>query len=51
MQPTRMVWTTLVGGHLGIISVKLGPRPMSGFRGEDVYVKKGMKHTIVNKFL
>jgi len=40
MQPTR---TILVGDHPGIIPVKFGPNPMSGFRGEDVWVKK-FKH-------
>jgi len=29
-------WTTLVGDHPGIIPVKFGQNPMSGFRGEDV---------------
>ena len=36
MQPIVTVWTTLVGDHLGIISVKFGQNPMRGFRGEDV---------------
>jgi len=40
MQPTGTVWTTLVGDHQGIIPVKFGQNPMSGFRGEDVEVKK-----------
>jgi len=40
MQPTRTIWTTLVGDHPGIIPVKFGQDPMSGFRGEDVKVKK-----------
>jgi len=36
MQPTAgMVLTILVEEHLGIISVKFGQNPMSGFRGED----------------
>ena len=35
MQPTGTVWTTLVEEHLGIISVKFGQNPMSGFRGEE----------------
>ena len=39
MQPTETVWTTLVGDYPGIIPVKLGKNPMSGFRGEDVKVK------------
>ena len=36
MQPTGTVWTTLIGDHPGIIPVKFGQNPMSGFRGEDV---------------
>jgi len=36
MQPIRTIWTTLVGDHPGIIPVKFGQKPMSGFRGEDV---------------
>ena len=36
MQPSGTVWTTLVEEHLGIIPVKLGQNPISGFRGEDV---------------
>ena len=36
MQPIRTIWTTLVGDHPGIILVKFGQNPMSGFRGEDV---------------
>jgi len=40
MQPTGTIWTTLVGDHPGIIPVKLSQNPMSGFRGEDVQVKK-----------
>ena len=36
MQSTIMFWTTLVGDHTGIIPVKFGQIPMSGFRGEDV---------------
>ena len=39
MQPSGTVWTTLVGDHPGLISVKIGQNQMSGFR-EDVYVKK-----------
>ena len=38
MQPTGTVWTTLIGDHPGIIPVKFGQNPISGFR-EDV-VKK-----------
>jgi len=34
MHPTWTVWTTLVEDHPGIISVKFGQNPMSGFRGE-----------------
>jgi len=30
----------LIGDHPGIIPVKFGPNPMSGFRGEDVLVNK-----------
>jgi len=30
----------LVGDHPGIIPVKFGQNPMSGFRGEDVKVNK-----------
>jgi len=40
MQPIRNIWTSLVGDHPGIIPVKFGQNPMSGFRGEDVYVNK-----------
>jgi len=29
----------LVGDHTGILPVKFGKNPMSGFRGEDVKVK------------
>ena len=36
MQPIRTICTTLVGDHPGIIPVKFGQNPMSGFRGEDV---------------
>jgi len=36
MQPTGTVWTTLVEKHLGIIPVKFGQNPISGFRGENV---------------
>ena len=36
MQPTVTIWTTLVGDHPGIISVKFGQNPSSGVRGEDV---------------
>jgi len=35
MQPTGTVWTTLIGDHPGIIPVKFGQNPISGFR-EDV---------------
>jgi len=35
MQPTRTVWTTLIGDHPGIIPVKFGQIPISGSR-EDV---------------
>ena len=40
MQPTGTVWSTLIGDHPGIIPVKFGQYPISGFRGEDVKVKK-----------
>jgi len=36
MQPIRTISTTLVGDHPGIIPVKFGQNPMSGFRGENV---------------
>jgi len=36
LQPTETVWTTLIGDHRGIIPVKFGENPMSGFREEDV---------------
>jgi len=36
MQTTETVWTTLVEDHLGVIPVKFGQNPMSGFRGEVV---------------
>ena len=36
MQPIRTIGTTLVGDHPGIIPVKFGQNPMSGFRGEGV---------------
>jgi len=36
MQPTGTLGTNLVGDHTGIIPVKFGQNPMSGFRGEDV---------------
>jgi len=36
MEPTGTIGTTLVGDHPGIISVRFGQNPMSGFRGEDV---------------
>ena len=35
MQPTGMVWTTLIGDHTGIIPVKFGQIPISGSK-EDV---------------
>jgi len=37
MQPTGMVWTTLIGGHPGIIPVKFGQIPISGSREEVVW--------------
>jgi len=40
MQPTRTVWTLLVEDHPGIIPVKFGQNPMSGFREEVVWMKK-----------
>jgi len=36
MQPSRTIWTTLVGDHPGLIPLKFGQNPVSGFRGEDV---------------
>jgi len=33
------VWTTIVKEHLEIIPVKFGKNPMSGFRGEVVWMK------------
>jgi len=36
MQPTGTVWTTLIGDHSGIIPVKFGQNPSSGFRGDVV---------------
>jgi len=36
MQPTKMVWTTLIGDHPGIIPLKFGQNPISGFRGDVV---------------
>ena len=41
-QPTGKVWTTLVEEHLGIIPVKFCQNPISGFRGEVVWMKKLM---------
>jgi len=35
MQPNGTVWTTLIGDHPGIIHVKYGQIPISGWR-EDV---------------
>jgi len=34
MQPTGTIWNTLIGDHPGIIPVKFGQNPMSGFRGD-----------------
>ena len=34
MQPTGTVWTTLIEDHPGIIPVKFGQNPLSGFRGD-----------------
>ena len=36
MQPTETVWTTLAKDQPGIIPVKFGQNPMSGFREEVV---------------
>jgi len=36
MQPIRTIWINLVGDHPGIIPVKFGQNPMSGFREEVV---------------
>ena len=35
MQPSETVWTTLIEEHLGIIPVKFGQNPMSGFWEDD----------------
>jgi len=35
MQPTGLVWTTVIGDHIGIIPIKIGQIPISGSR-EDV---------------
>jgi len=40
MQLTETIWTTLVGDHPGIIPVKFGQNPMSGFREEVVWLIK-----------
>ena len=47
MQPTGTVWTTLVEEHPGIIPVKFGQNPMSGFWGEVVWMKK-FTHTLTD---
>jgi len=36
MQPTETIRTTLVGDHPGMIPVKFGQNPKSGFREENV---------------
>ena len=36
MQATGTVWTTLAEKHLGIIPVRIGQNPMSGFKREDI---------------
>jgi len=50
MQRTGTVWTTLGKEHLGIIAVKFGQNPMSGFRGDVVWMKKNYActHTLTN---
>jgi len=47
MQPTGTVWTTLAEDHPGIIPVKFGQNPMSGFREEVVWMKK-FTHTLMD---
>jgi len=37
MQPTEMVWTTLIGDHPGIIPVKFGQIPISGSREDFIW--------------
>jgi len=37
MQPTGMVWTTLIGDHPGIIPVKFGQIPISNSREDEVW--------------
>jgi len=44
MQPTETFWTTLVGDHPGIISVKFGQNPMSGVSEEVVKKVNARKH-------
>ena len=36
LKPTGKIWTTLIGDHPGIIPVKFGQNPISGFRGDVV---------------
>ena len=45
MQPTGTVWTNLIEEHLGIIPMKFGQNPMSGFREEVFWIKKNYAHT------
>jgi len=40
MQPTKTVWTILVGDYPGILPVTFGKNPMSGFREENVWLKE-----------
>ena len=37
MQPTGTIWTTLIGDHPRIISVKFGQVPISGYREDIVW--------------
>jgi len=37
MQPTGMVWTTLIGDHPEIIPVKFGEIPISNSREDEVW--------------
>jgi len=46
MQPTGTVWTILIEDHLGIIPVKFGQNPMSGFKGEVAGCQPGLSQNI-----
>jgi len=43
MQPTGTVWTTLIGDHPGIIPVKFGQNPISGFRKDVIDISRTLK--------